>query len=196
MTARRDIRLMKQGIAPYSGNGPQARGGTESPRNSAEKVRTLKKDRKERFHEIIKEYMASPDVASMANYMQHGDTDTLGHSENVAWVSFLVNEKLHLNANEKTLVEAAILHDFYLYDWHDGKPERKRHGFDHPDIASENAKEYFEVSEDVQNAIRSHMWPLTIKKVPKSREAAILCLVDRYCALVETFRLSKRLGLK
>ena len=36
---------------------------------------------------------------------------------------------------------------------HDGKPERKRHGFDHPDIASENAKEYFEVSEDVQNAI-------------------------------------------
>ena len=156
----------------------------------------MKKGRKERFDEIVKGYMASPDVASMANYMQHGDTDTLGHSENVAWVSFLVNEKLHLNANEKKLVEAALLHDFYLDDWHDGKPERRRHGFDHPGIASENAKELFDVSEVVQNAIRSHMWPLTVKKVPKSREAAILCLGDKYCALVETMRLSKRLGLK
>ena len=163
---------------------------------SAEKAETLKKERKERFDEMIGEYLNSPDIASMEQFMQHGDTSTLGHSENVAWISFLVNEKLHIDADEKLLVEAAILHDFYLYDWHDGKPERRRHGFDHPNIASENAKEYFNAEEDVQNAIRSHMWPLNIKTVPKSKEAVILCAVDKYCALVETFRLSKCLGLK
>ena len=161
-----------------------------------EKAKTLKKERRERFDEIIEAYRNSPDVESMERFMQHGTTSTLGHSENVAWVSFLVNEKLHLNADEKTLVEAAILHDFYLYDWHDGKPERSRHGFDHPDIACKNATEQFEISRKTQDAIRSHMWPLTIRRIPKSREAAILCLVDKYCAFVETIRLSKHLGLK
>lgn len=152
--------------------------------------------RKERFDEMIERYKNSPAVGSMDSYVQHGNTSTLGHSENVAWISFLVNEKLHLNADEKTLVEAAILHDFFLYDWHDGKPERKRHGFDHPDIACKNAKKQFEISEETQNAIRSHMWPLNIKRIPKSREAAILCLVDKYCSLVETLGLSRHLGLK
>ena len=113
-------------------------------------MKALKKERKERFDEMAGEYLRSPVVTSMDKYVQHGDTSTLGHCENVAWVSFMVNEKLHLNANGKILVEAAILHDFYLYDWHDGKPERKRHGFDHPDIACENAKEHFHVSEEVQ----------------------------------------------
>jgi len=162
----------------------------------AEKAKALKKERRERFDEIAGEYLRSPDVRSMAGFMQHGNTTTLEHSENVAWVSFMVNEKLHLNANEKTLVEAAILHDFYLYDWHDGKPERKRHGFEHPDISCKNAKERFDISKDVEDAVRSHMWPLTIKKIPKSKEALILCLVDKYCALVETMRLCKHLGMK
>lgn len=161
-----------------------------------EKTRAKKRVRKERFDELIEEYRKSTDVQSMKQFSQHRSTTTLGHSENVAWISFLLNEKLHLNADEKTLVEAAILHDFYLYDWHDGQPERKTHGFDHPEIACENANERFDISDTVQDAIRSHMWPLNIKKIPKSKEAAILCMVDKYCALIETTRLSKHLGLK
>ncbi|MBR6258842.1 MAG: HD domain-containing protein [Oscillospiraceae bacterium] len=163
------------------------------------RAKALKNARKERFHEMIGEYRNIPDVESMERFVQHGNTSTLGHSENVAWISFLANEKLHLNADEKTLVEAALLHDFYLYDWHDTKSDRtvrKAHRHNHSDIACENAVERFEIPKKTQDAIRSHMWPVSIKKVPKSKEAAILCMADKYCAFVETIRMSKRLGLK
>ena len=158
-------------------------------------MKTRKRERKERFDEIIERYRRAPDVEAMGRFVQHGATSTLGHSENVAWVSYIMNEKLHLKADEKTLVEAAVLHDFYLYDWHDRKPERKKHRYEHPEIACENAKEQFAVSKKTQDAIRSHMWPINIRRIPKNKEAAILCLADKYCACVETIRLSRHIGL-
>jgi len=155
------------------------------PNNRAEHIRKL---REERFGELSQEYFASSKFKKMGKYIQHGQTSTLEHVMKVAWVSFLVNEKMHLNADEKELVEAAMLHDFYLYDWHDGDPSRRTHGLTHPAVAAKNAKEEFDVSDKVQRTIKSHMWPLTITKVPSSREAVIICLVDKYCALVETIR--------
>ncbi len=155
-----------------------------------------KESRIQRFKQLIKKYIESPKVKKMDKFIQHGDTTTLEHCENVAWISFLVNDRLHLNADEKTLVESAMLHDFYLYDWHDGDPARKTHGFDHPYIASENAEKEFHVSKKTQNAIKSHMWPLNITEIPKSKEAMIICFVDKYCALVEMLRLGKKPEIK
>lgn len=152
------------------------------------KNRIVEKIREKKFAELIKCYMDSPEVQQMDDYMQHGNTTTLEHCKHVAWISFVINERLHLSADEKELVEAAMLHDFYLYDWHDKRPERKTHGFDHPAIASENAEKSFNISEKVKSAIKSHMWPLTITKIPKSKEAILLCLVDKYCALIESVR--------
>ena len=103
------------------------------------KNRIAKQLREKQFVELIKDYYESDVVKQMDNYIQHGTTTTLEHCENVAWISYLINEKLHLNADEKKLVEAAMLHDLYLYDWHDGDPSRKTHGFDHPEIACINA---------------------------------------------------------
>ena len=43
-----------------------------------------------------------------------------------------------------------------------------------------------------QNIIASHMWPLTFRHVPTCREAFIVCLADKYCAVVESmFRRSR-----
>ena len=161
-------------------------------KHPSRKADIARKMREERFSKLITEYNESDEIQKMNEFVQHGDTTTLEHCKNVAWVSFIINERLHLNSDEKELIEAAMLHDFYLYDWHDGKPERKTHGFDHPFIANKNAEAYFHVSPKVSAAIKSHMWPLNITNIPSSREAILLCCVDKYCALVETMKKRKK----
>jgi hypothetical protein len=39
-----------------------------------------------------------------------------------------------------------MLHDFYLYDWHETGPGHRLHGFTHPAPAAENAARCFGIS--------------------------------------------------
>ena len=90
----------------------------------------------------------------------------------------------HVHADERELVRGALLHDYYLYDWHE--PHGKLHGFSHPAVALNNAKRDFDLSSKEQNIIASHMWPLTISKFPKSREAVLVGIADKLCSAKET----------
>ena len=60
------------------------------------------------------------------------------------------------------------------------------HGFSHPGSACVNARNYFQITQKEQNIIQSHMWPLTFRHMPTCREAVIVCLADKYCAVVES----------
>ena len=42
------------------------------------------------------------------------------------------------------------------------------------------------ITKKEQSIISSHMWPLTFRHVPTCREAIIVCLADKYCAVVES----------
>ncbi|SKA68161.1 uncharacterized protein SAMN02745111_01543 [Eubacterium uniforme] len=146
----------------------------------------MKKYEKE-IEEILDEIKYNERTLDMKNFIQHGKISTYDHCESVTNLSYKINKKLHLRANEDTLCKGAMLHDFYLYDWHnydDGS--HKLHGFSHPKKASVNAKKYFEVSREVEHVISSHMWPLTFRSFPKSREAWIVCIADKCVAIRET----------
>lgn len=84
----------------------------------------------------------------------------------------------------KVLTRGALLHDYYLYDWH--HCENKAHAVNHPVIALGNAVQDFELSRRERNIIASHMWPLPPTRVPKCREAWIVCMADKVCSLQET----------
>lgn len=143
------------------------------------------------YNKLILNYINHPKVQEMKKFIQHGATTTFEHCDKVARMSFLINKKLHLKADDSLLVPAALLHDFFLYDWHNnpnGKVKKltEKHGFTHAKAAADNAKKYFDISDKMHSIIKSHMWPLNITHFPKCKEGIILCLADKFVAFRET----------
>ncbi|WP_076463494.1 HD domain-containing protein [Actinomyces mediterranea] len=132
---------------------------------------------------LLEPYLDHDKVQLMRTFVQHGAVSTLDHCINVASVSFWLNRRLNWRACESDLAVSALLHDFYLYDWHGAGWS---HSYLHPLRAAENARKYFDVSERMSQAIESHMWPWPPTRPPRSREGAIICMADKICALLET----------
>ena len=128
-------------------------------------------------------------------FIQHGDMSVYEHSVNVAERAVRINRFLHAKCNERDLVRGALLHDYFLYDWHiDGKDKGnvhpKLHGFFHPSTALKNASRDFVLTEREKDIIKKHMWPLTVVP-PLCREAWVVTLADKYCSAMETIGLHK-----
>lgn len=144
----------------------------------------------------LKKY--AEDILNSANFqktkehIQHGNMTVNEHCINVAKTSLLIKEKLHITCNQRDLVRGALLHDYFLYDWHkkDLKNPHKLHGFYHPGRALRNAKKEYVLTKRQEDIIKKHMWPLTVVP-PMCREAWIVTTADKYCSLMETFRLHK-----
>ena len=126
----------------------------------------------------------------LSEYIQHGNTSVYIHSRNVAYLSYKIakhmERKFRIKINYEELIVGAMFHDFFLYDWHDSETSPKLHGYKHPAIASKNAQEYYDITENEKTIIENHMWPLTITKFPKSTEAFIVCMADKCCSIRET----------
>jgi uncharacterized protein len=140
----------------------------------------------EELEEILKDYRADARVQKMKKFIQHGVVSTYDHCDNVTRVSYWIDKRLHLHSDEEALVTGAFLHDFYLYDWHEKNKFHSWHGFFHPQRACKYATRYFDINEKEQQIIKSHMWPLTLRCLPKSREAVIVSVADKLVSAHET----------
>ena len=125
-------------------------------------------------------------VQSMRGYLQHGDTTTLDHAIAVAYYSLMLDRKWNLNCDKSSLVRGALLHDYFLYDWHQPHKEYGLHGFTHPFTALRNAVQDFNLNAVERNIIARHMFPL-VPIPPRYRDSMIVCLADKFCSLNETF---------
>lgn len=169
--------------------------------NKQRRIERLLMKRRE-IRETIKlhgqDILASDSFRSTKNDVQHGTMSVNGHCKNVATASLTINRTLHLNANKKDLVRGALLHDYFLYDWHDKEATKgkKLHGFAHAAEALSNAERDFSLNDTQKEIIRSHMWPLNITKIPRKKEAWIVTAADKYCSLMETIGIHKGILIK
>lgn len=140
---------------------------------------------KELFDKELNELLADPKVQRLQDFPQHRGSNTLKHCTAVARRSFELAEQLGWDIDEVELARCAMLHDYYLYKIKEEGLSAFKHGTSHPAIAIKNAKKDFGLTEKEMSTIRSHMWPLTFRHPPRSKEAALLCLADKDIAIKE-----------
>ncbi len=155
-----------------------------------------KSESQKELHALLKEH--GQDILNSDNFMktndfiQHGDMTVKKHCINVAKYSLVISRILRVDCNQRDLIRGALLHDYFLYDWHDKEHRSIKglHGFYHPGIALKNASKEYKLTSRERDIIKKHMWPLTVVP-PQCREAWIVTTADKYCSLLETIRLHK-----
>ena len=141
------------------------------------------------MHHYGKDIIASDNFQLSDENIQHGDVSVKEHSLSVTRSSIRLAKFLKIRVSHRDLIRGALLHDYFLYDWHIADPtgQRKLHGFAHPGVALSNAEKEYELSDKQRNIISRHMWPLTLKP-PTCREAWLVTMADKYVSLKETLR--------
>lgn len=133
--------------------------------------------------------LRSPNMQSERNFMQHGSTDCFTHSICVAYMALHVAQILHIkNIDKKSLVRGCLLHDYFLYDWHDKTSACKFHTLRHPIISLRNAEQEFALNAIERDIIRKHMFPLCFPP-PKYKESFIITIADKCCAASEIWHI-------
>ena len=138
------------------------------------------------FYQVYIDVCEKSEFEQSKQYIQHGDTTVYEHSINVAYRAMCMAVALGKTGHLEELVRGALLHDYFLYDWHEKDAGHKLHGFYHPQVALKNASRHFDLSKREQVIIKRHMFPLT-PVPPTSVEAYLVCMADKVCSVQETF---------
>ena len=136
--------------------------------------------------DVLKELDEQGRMKYTQKYMQHSDISVYKHCISVAYTSVELADRLAWNVNRRELIRGALLHDYFLYDWHIKGPNRKAHGFSHAAAALQNAERDFVLNAVERDIIARHMFPLNLTP-PRYRESILVCIADKICAVYETF---------
>lgn len=150
------------------------------------------------FQEITKDLLTNQTFKTLDIYVHHRHISILEHSIHVAFFSYLWAKKLSIDPC--STARGALLHDFYLYDWHQRNPQSKTgiqlHGFKHPGIALRNAQHHFNINAVEADIIEKHMWPLTLHKLPKFKASMLVLWIDKHCSFLEIIDANTRNSVK
>lgn len=132
-----------------------------------------------------KEILENENFKKEKQFIQHGKVTVYEHSINVAIACLKIAKHTKIPVDQKALIRGALLHDYFLYDWHEKDKSHRLHGFTHATTALKNAMKDYKLSEIEKNMIYCHMFPLNLR-IPKYRETTILCIADKIVATKET----------
>ena len=134
------------------------------------------------YAELIRGTLRNPSIQKLSNYTQHLGTNRLQHSINVSYMAFVIAKKLKWDYI--AVARAGLMHDMFYYEYKESGLTAREHCKLHPQIALRNAARNFALSELESDIISSHMW-IAVWTLPKYKEAYLVTLIDKYCALEE-----------
>ena len=132
------------------------------------------------FYHLVKDITKSKEYQQMKRFRHHVKTSAYSHSIKVAFLCYRHHKRFGTKKIDLYhFVRGALLHDYYLYDWHEKDPAHKFHGFTHPKKALENAENaYPDLTVTEKDMIERHMFPLT-PRPPRTRGGWLLCFYDK-----------------
>lgn len=135
------------------------------------------------FYRLIRDIITTEDYLTMKHFQHHIKGSVYDHSIKVAYLCYRHHKLFGTKIDLREFVRGALLHDYYLYDWHDRLDEHRHHGTRHPRRALENAlKHYPDLTHNERDMIRHHMFPLTITP-PRTRAGWLICFYDKIAAI-------------
>lgn len=144
------------------------------------------------YRETVADLIEHETVLSMKQYRHHRFVNCYEHSVFVSYVAFLLARQMGLD--EAAAARGGLLHDLYLYDSEDPTQYEGLNALYHPPLALENAEKVCQLTDKERNIIISHMWPIARHR-PRSKEAALVCFVDKYCATMEISKVWHRMKM-
>lgn len=139
------------------------------------------------FMNIINPIISTNNFQYMKTLKHHYNSNVYIHSILVAYNCYRIAKK-NVKYNIEELVRGALLHDYFLYDWHIKEGRKGLHGFTHSKEALKNAEKEYSLTNKEKDMILNHMWPLTFFHIPKSREAWLVSNVDKLVTIFEGLR--------
>jgi uncharacterized membrane protein len=134
------------------------------------------------YIEIISDIISNAEYRKLRNFYHH-NTTIYEHLQYVSYISYRMAKALGLDYRSAT--RGALLHDFFLYDWHTHDepdlPKNKNHGLAHPRIALGNARKHFTLNRIEEDIIVKHMWPFTLRP-PRYMESYVVTFADKFSA--------------
>jgi uncharacterized protein len=110
-------------------------------------------------------------------FIQHAEISVYDHCLSVCCLAVHFAYRHHWKVDYEALVRGALLHDYFLYDWHKPHKGYGLHGYTHPYTACRNAERDFQITKKERNIIRCHMFPLTFIP-PRYKESWIVNIAD------------------
>ncbi len=135
--------------------------------------------------------MNSPEFHEASLQTHHKRSSVAKHTINVTSASLhmcYVLEKLRISVSVKDVVIGSLCHDLGILN-RDTKYANNRSCYiQHPNDSMRVAQHLVpDINDKSLRIIRNHMWPITITKVPRSKEEIIVSLADKYAAMKDIF---------
>ena len=137
------------------------------------------------FYGMIRDIVKSDAFRAMKRHRHHVRSNAYRHSLRVAYLCYRHHKRRGTRVDLAEFVRGALLHDYYLYDWHNREKGNRLHLFTHPKRALENALcAYPSLTPLQQDMIRHHMFPLTLCP-PKTRAGWLVCFYDKVATVLD-----------